>query len=181
VAFFPFSNGSLRPFFSAHDLVTPMSAPNEQMIYMRFRPAWTYIDAIREFGRSFCTCAFGQTEMGDRVQVVIQEALENVVKYSLDGTNSELTISIGPEPTQIEIAVTSRPDPAHADYLRKEIESIRGADPAEAYLAAFQRAAENPDGASRLGLARMRLEGRVELSVADAPDGRISVIARGSA
>jgi hypothetical protein len=158
-----------------------MPPNNEQMIYMRFRPAWTYIDAIREFGRAFCASAFGQTEVGERVQVVIQEALENVVKYSLQGTNSEMTISVSLEPTEIEIAVTSCPDPAHADYLRKEIESIRDQDPEEAYLAAFQRAADNPEAASRLGLARMRLEGRVELSVAEAADGRISVIARASA
>jgi hypothetical protein len=148
---------------------------------MRFRPAWTYIDAIREFGRAFCASAFSESAVGERVQVVIQEALENVVKYSLQGTNSELTISIGLDPTAIEIAVTSCPDAAHAAYLRNEIESIRDVDPEEAYLAAFRRAAENPEAASRLGLARMRLEGRVELSVAEAPDGRISVIARGRA
>jgi hypothetical protein len=153
----------------------------DQLIYMRFRPAWTYIEGIREFGRFFASATFGKTELCDRVQVVIQEALENVVKYSLRGTNSELTISIGPEPTTIEIAVTSCPDPAHAEYLKNEIESIRGLDPQEAYLAAFQRAADNPDSAARLGLARMRLEGRVELFVADGADGRISVIARGSA
>lgn len=160
---------------------TPVPVPSEQMVYMRFRPAWTYIDAIREFGRAFCASAFSESAVGERVQVVIQEALENVVKYSLQGTNSELTISIGLDPTAIEIAVTSCPDPAHAAYLRNEIESIRDVDPEEAYLAAFRRAAENPEAASRLGLARMRLEGRVELSVAEAPDGRISVIARGRA
>ena len=154
---------------------------SDQMIYMRFRPAWTYIEGIREFGRSFCAATFGRDEVGERVQVVIQEALENAIKYSLRGTNSELTISIGPEPTSIEIAVTSCPDPAHAEYLKNEIESIRNLDPEEAYLAAFRRAAESPEAASRLGLARMRLEGRVELSVADTADGRISVIARGTA
>lgn len=154
--------------------------PNEHKIYMRFRPAWTYIDGIREFGHSFCTAALGQSEIGERVQVVIQEALENVVKYSLHGTNSELTISLDLDPVAIEIAVTSCPDPAHAAYLRDEIESMRGQDPEQAYLAAFQRAADNPEAASRLGLARMRLEGRVELFVTDAADGRISVVARGN-
>jgi hypothetical protein len=148
---------------------------------MRFRPAWAYIEGIREFGKFFCTTTFGATELGERAQVVIQEALENAVKYSMQGNNSELTLMITGDTSSIEIAVTSRPDPEHVDYLKEEIEAIRTTDPAEAYLAACERAAENPDAASRLGLARMRLEGQVELSVKQEDDGRICVTARGTA
>ena len=52
------------------------------LVFMRFRPAWAYIDGIREFGRFFCQTTFGTQELADRACVVIQETLENAVKYS---------------------------------------------------------------------------------------------------
>jgi hypothetical protein len=148
---------------------------------MRFRPAWAYIEGIREFGRFFCETTFGQTDLGERARVVIQEALENAVKYSMKGDDSELTLTILGDDRAIEIAVSSFPDPSHLGALKDEIESMRNQDPEAAYLAAFERAAENPEGASRIGIARMRYEGGVELFLEEQPGGRIQVTARGNA
>ncbi|MGH7437569.1 MAG: hypothetical protein ACRENE_17975, partial [Polyangiaceae bacterium] len=61
---------------------------------MRFRPAWAYIDGIREFGRFFCEVTFGTSELAERARLVLQEALENAVKYSTDSAESELELSI---------------------------------------------------------------------------------------
>ena len=64
------------------------------LVFMRFRPAWAYIDGIREFGRFFCETTFGTQELADRACVVIQETLENAVKYSSNSADSELELSI---------------------------------------------------------------------------------------
>ncbi|MBN2193104.1 MAG: hypothetical protein JW751_09835 [Polyangiaceae bacterium] len=150
------------------------------MVFMRFRPAWVYIDGIQEFGRFFCQTTFRDEQIATRARIIIQETLENAVKYSTPGPSSELELSIFAEGEHIEISVSSLPDPAHLDTLKQEIAWLSQADPESAYFAAFERAASCPDSPSRLGLARIRYEGSVELSVGEMSDGRIRITARGS-
>ena len=71
---------------------SPPKAPTP-LVFMRFRPAWAYIDGIREFGKFFCQTTFGTQELADRACVVIQETLENAVKYSTNSDDSELELS----------------------------------------------------------------------------------------
>ena len=149
------------------------------LVLMRFRPAWAYIDGIREFGRFFCQTTFGTEELAERACVIIQEALENAVKYSTDSPNSELELKIQAEGEQIVFSVSSLPDPEHAARLRAELSGIHSLDPKQAYLAAFERASNEPDAAARLGLARIRYEGNVELSLKEEGGGRIRITAIG--
>jgi hypothetical protein len=146
---------------------------------MRFRPAWAYIDGIREFGRFFCETTFGTREVAERARVIIQETLENAVKYSTSSADSELELSIRSDGDHIEFQVTSLPDAVHAQALKAELSGIHAMDPEAAYLAAFQRASDEPGASARLGLARMRYEGGVELTMKEEPSGRIRVTATG--
>ena len=77
------------------------------LVFMRFRPAWAYIDGIREFGRFFCATTFGTPELAERARLVIQEALENAVKYSSKSDKSELELLIQSDGDKIEISVSS--------------------------------------------------------------------------
>jgi len=155
------------------------SADPQLLVFMRFRPAWAYIDGIREFGRFFCATTFNAPELAERARVVIHEALENAVKYSTDAPDGELELSIRKDGGDLEIAVSSLPDAQHVKRLREELRDLHSLAPEEAYLAAFMRAAEEPDESSRLGLARIRYEGGVELSIHEEEGGRIRVTARG--
>ena len=146
---------------------------------MRFRPAWAYIDGIREFGRFFCETTFGTPEVAERARVIIQETLENAVKYSTNTAESELELLIKSDGNTIEFQVSSLPDAAHAQALMAELSGIHSQDPEKAYLAAFQRASDEPWASARLGIARMRYEGGVELSVKEEESGRIRVTATG--
>lgn len=149
------------------------------IVFMRFRPAWAYIDGIREFGRFFCQTTFGTPELAERARLVIQEALENAIKYSTDSPDSELELSIQSQGDNIEISISSLPDAAHLARLKSELSDIHALAPEQAYLAAFLRASTEPDQASRLGLARIRYEGGVELSMMEQEGGRIRVTATG--
>lgn len=149
------------------------------LVLMRFRPAWAYIDGIREFGRFFCKTTFGTEELAERACVIIQETLENAVKYSTDSPNSELELKIHAEGERIVFSVSSLPDPEHIERLRSELSGLHSLDPKQAYLAAFQRASDEPDAAARLGLARIRYEGDVELSLKEEAGGRIRITAVG--
>ncbi|HEX6271687.1 MAG TPA: hypothetical protein VFZ53_01540 [Polyangiaceae bacterium] len=149
------------------------------LVSMRFRPAWAYIDGIREFGRFFCETTFGAPDLAERACVIIQETLENAIKYSTKGPNSELELLILAEHGQIEFSVSSLPDPAHIQNLRNELKGLDKLAPEEAYLAAFLRAAREPENSGRLGLARVRYEGNVELSMKEEDGGRIRITALG--
>ncbi|HXK20918.1 MAG TPA: hypothetical protein VNG33_24070 [Polyangiaceae bacterium] len=149
------------------------------LVLMRFRPAWAYIDGIREFGRFFCKTTFGTEELAERACVIIQETLENAVKYSSDSPESELELKIHAEGERIVFSVSSLPDPSHAARLRSELTGLHSLDAKQAYLAAFQRASDEPDAAARLGLARIRYEGNVELSMKEEGGGRIRITAVG--
>ena len=149
------------------------------LVFMRFRPAWAYIDGIREFGRFFCQTTFGTQELADRASVVIQETLENAVKYTSNSDDSELELSIESDGSSIEFSVSSLPDRKHLDSLREELNGIQTLDPEQAYLAAFIRASNEPEASARLGLARIRYEGGVELSMKEESGGRIRITATG--
>jgi len=146
---------------------------------MRFRPAWAYIDGIREFGRFFCQTTFGTAELAERARLIIQETLENAVKYSSKSPESELELMIRASDDVIEFAVSSFPDPAHMENLKKELDGLNARDPEQAYLAAFERASTETQASARLGLARIRYEGGVELSLREEEGGRVCITASG--
>ena len=158
---------------------TPPKGTWKPMVFMRFRPAWAYIDGIREFGRFFCETTFGTPELAQRACVVIQEALENAVKYSNESLESELELLIQSDGDQIEFSVSSLPDASHVQRLRSELAQQRTLDPEQAYVAAFLRASNEPGESARLGLARIRYEGGVELTLHEQEGGRVRVTAKG--
>ncbi len=63
--------------------------------------------------------------------------------------------------------------------LSEELNGIQTLDPEQAYLAAFIRASNEPEASARLGLARIRYEGGVELSMQEESGGRIRITATG--
>ena len=164
---------------------SPMVSPASSIpaavpaVSMRFRPATDYLDGIREFALFFCKRTFSDTEVAQRVTVIVQEALENALKYSFPGSQSELHMEVDATRSQMAISVASEPDPTHLDELRKELVELYKRDAEAAYLFAFQRAANNPSGPSHIGLARIRYEGRADIQLHES-DGRIRFTATGA-
>jgi hypothetical protein len=152
--------------------------PSAPVVLIRFRPAWNYIDGIREFGRFFCTTTFEEPAIAERAQVMIQETLENAVKYSDRNTTSELEMVMTINGKELIVSVASTPSVNHYQALRNELARLYAQEPEEAYLAAFERAASDPTASARLGLARLRFECKAELSVTEEEGNRIRVTAR---
>jgi hypothetical protein len=147
---------------------------------MRFRPAWTYIDGIREFGRFFCERTFDQPGIPERATTILQETLENAVKYSLPSIDAEVELTLSLEGDNLVVMVTSTPAPEHLQALRHELELLNALSPEEAYVAAFERVANDENGRSRIGLARVRLEGNVDLVLEELDNGRMTITAKGA-
>jgi hypothetical protein len=160
-------------------LSTLPTSSAEPLIFLRFRPAWAYIDGVREFCRFFCEATYRQQDLAERARVVLQETLENAVKYSTPGQLSELELEVHADKDHFRISITSRPDPAHLQTLKDELSHLARLDPEAAYVAAFFRAANEPAAPARLGLARMRFEARFELHLNEQADGRVCITATG--
>jgi hypothetical protein len=150
-----------------------------RLVSMRFRPAWTYIDGIRDFCEFFCRTTFSNSSVAQRACVVIQETLENAIKYSSTTTDSDLELEINASSDRIEFSITSKPDRAHLGNLKVELERLNKLEPEQAFVNALERAQLEPEASARLGLARMRYEGGVELNLFEATDGRIRFTAAG--
>lgn len=151
----------------------------EQYVHLRLKPEWAYIEEVREFCRSFCDRNFDDLEIAERVRVVIQELLENAMKYSVDNGVSELELDIKRDPNELRIAVSNQAQTEHRERLAEQIRELSAKEPQAAYLEAMQRSMTLETGESQLGLARMRFEGRVELSLQEA-DGWVTIIATGT-
>jgi len=157
----------------------PPRGPAPLLVSLSFRPIWAYIDGVREFGRFFCEKTFEQRDIAERAQVVLQETLENAIKYSSLEQDSKLEIEIASDGSELQISTLSHPDPAHLQALREEIEMLRKFDPEAAFIAAFARATREPDARAPLGLARLRYESQFELQVSEEAGGAVRVTAVG--
>jgi hypothetical protein len=140
---------------------------------------WTYIDGVRRFVDEFCRATSEDEELAVRARLAVQEALENAVKYSLSGPSNELELTMSADASGLEIAVESTPDPSHLDALRQELTELYRSAPEAAYIAAFERAAHNPGASARLGLARIRYEGQMDLALLEMGDGRVRMSVKG--
>jgi hypothetical protein len=139
-----------------------VSAP---IVQLKLRPMWRHVDGIRKFCDFFTSESFDNHTLGERVGVVIHELTENAIKYSHGGDSAELELLIRRDDEQIEIVVANSPAPEHLPALRAAFEALSAAPAEEAYVAAMRRAAALPEGQSGLGLARVRHDCDVELSL----------------
>ncbi len=147
-------------------------------VSISFRPVWAYIDGVREFGRFFCETTFQRPEIADRARVALQETLESAVAHSGHAAGL-LTLEISCDASELRISTISSADPEQLRLLLQEVEMLRAFDPEAGLLAAFARAAREPESAPRLGLARLRYECRFDVYVSAEGDGRVRLTAVG--
>lgn len=114
-----------------------------------------------------------------RVAMTAHELLENAAKYSSDG-HARLEVFVTPrgDDAMVRVAVTNNAAPEHITQLGICYAEMNAATDAMAYYFALMRRNANPGTVSRLGLARVRAEGEMEIEVAvDGP--AVKVVASG--
>lgn len=155
---------------------------SQETIAMRFRPTWGYIDGIREFCGQFCATSNGDDGFVQRVQLVVQELLENAVKYSNEqpAADVEFELALAENRNDFTITALNYGTAEMVEVLQAEIATMAAMEPQQAYTFALRRAVRSGKNCNRLGIARMRCDGQVELSATTMQDGRVLVQARGS-
>jgi anti-sigma regulatory factor (Ser/Thr protein kinase) len=143
---------------------------------LRMKPPWVFIDEIRRFVESFCACAYTGHNREAQLALAVHELMQNAVPHSHD-EEVELTLEVEPSADRVAVAVTNTATEQEYRTLADRLEKMyREPDALRHYV---QTMSETPTAQrGGLGLARVRFESQLELSVSRA-GGRVTVHAAG--
>jgi anti-sigma regulatory factor (Ser/Thr protein kinase) len=134
-------------------------------LLVRFAPEWEKIEPLRQYA---VAAAGGPGDVvADRVGIVLQELLENAVKYGDAVSTVEVQLSISSLRKNAEVRVVNRAQPSRIALLKKEYDSLPALREAanHAFARALQRLQRLPQGSTMLGLARIAMEAALTLEV----------------
>jgi hypothetical protein len=146
--------------FEHSDSVAPSSA-----IHLSFRPTTTLITSTRLFAGDMLGSVLRDADSTSRIALTIHELLENTLKYSTDG-QAMLYVTVGNDQggrRHVEVTARNRATPEQARDLGRRIHALNEAtDPMALYVDLMRESAQR--SGSGLGLARIRVEGEMQLS-----------------
>ena len=114
-----------------------------------------------------------------RVAMTAHELLENAAKYASDG-KARLEVSVKPrgEDAVVRVVVTNNATREHIDQLGACYAEMNANRDAMAHYFSLMRLNAKAGAVSRLGLARVRAEGEMEIEV-DVQGDTVKVVASG--
>jgi hypothetical protein len=145
-------------------------------LMLRMKPPWVLVDDIRRFVESFCSCACAGQIRESQVALAVHELMQNAIPQAGD-EDVDLTLQVDPAADRVEVAVSNPCDEAAFLELRGRVERLNSEPDA---LRSYLHAMSDVPAAHRggLGLARVRFEAQLELSVIR-EGRRVTVLARG--
>ena len=143
------------------------------LLDVHFRPVWAQISPLRQYVQTWVGAQ--APKLFERTEIVLQELLENAVKFGDRSSNVRMELRIDRGHHGIELKVSNKAHPKRMALLKQELDSIKTADGGkDAFSRALERAKSLPPGISRLGLARIVTEAQVDLKI---HDDRVTFIA----
>jgi two-component sensor histidine kinase len=122
------------------------------------------VSIVRRFVEESFEKLVGDPEAVFRVSLAVHELLENAAKYAV-GDKTGLAIHFDSNGSAASIKLTNQTTPEHIARLRASIAEIQSSeDPFALYQTLMHRTFGVPDE-SGLGLARIRAEGELDLSL----------------
>lgn len=144
---------------------------------LSFRPNTALVSSVRRFVADIWE-SWLTPELTSQVALASHELLENAVQYSSDGeTEVHIEIEMLGNGQTVCIRTRNAASPENLDVLRAAFAELEAAtDPDAYYQAMMRRTAKRTDG-SGLGLARIRAETGLSMSL-DIADNQVSISAR---
>ena len=158
--------------------MTTTSSSGGRPIYLmlRMKPPWVFVDEIRRFVESFCSCACPGQSREAQIALAVHELMQNAIPQA-GGEDVDLTLQVDPLANRIEIAVSIPCADEQFHELLSRVERLNAEPDAQrSYLKAMTEAPAATRGG--LGLARIRFEAQLELAVLR-EGRRVTVLARG--
>ena len=146
-------------------------------LFIRMNPPWVFIDEIRRFVESFCSCAQLGPDREAQIALAVHELMQNAVPHAR-GQEVELDLEVDPRVGLVTVRVTNECAEEEYANLRTRVEAMyREPDALRDYLRTMK---EHPTTArGGLGLARVRFEAQMDIRVRRSSADRITVEAEG--
>ena len=146
-------------------------------LFIRMNPPWVFIDEIRRFVESFCSCAVLGADREAQVALAVHELMQNAVPHAR-GQEVELDLEVDPRADRVRVRVTN--DCAQEEYeaLSARVAAMYAEpDALRDYLRTMKEQPSTARGG--LGLARVRFEAQMDIRVRRPSADRITVEADG--
>ena len=146
--------------------------PTGLALFARFPASWDHIEPLRQYAElSIKTRTDDAT--ADKTNIVVQELLENAIKYAEPKSEVELEISIAR--TTFDVCVRNTAAPSRLTILQREFQRVTGDTARDSFNRALQRLQRLPAGTSMLGLSRVAMEAALQLEI---EGERVTITAR---
>jgi two-component sensor histidine kinase len=131
---------------------------------LQIQPQPRMVSIVRRFVEESFEKLVGDPDAVFRVSLAVHELLENAAKYSV-GDKTGLSVYFESTGRAASVTLTNQTTPAHIERLRACIEEIQdSAEPSLLYQTLMRRTF-GVQQESGLGLARIRAEGELDLSL----------------
>jgi hypothetical protein len=131
---------------------------------VEFPPDWRVLRDLRLFVNKLVYSVADSDDLAERVSMVVTELAENAVKYATS-PSTLVRLRVQPTTTGIRCETENAAAPNHIADLQRTLDAVNEGDAADAYAKALLSACDHEiTSASKVGLARIRTEGGMQLS-----------------
>ena len=134
------------------------------VLHIKFQPDWDYLDRVRDFVQGFCELKFTLSS-AQKIATVSHELLENAVKFGSPVADVEFYLHLGKSADSAIVRVRNQAVSSRIRLLEEHLKQLESLPPREAYHDAMVRSVTAAENAGGIGLARIRYEASVDLSV----------------
>jgi hypothetical protein len=136
-------------------------------VFISFQPSPRFVDGIVRWLADFCHLTLEDLEVVARMQMAVNELVENVVKYGTSpNVGIEVELERGDEGSVLRLRTRNTATPERLEVAVRLLAEIRDArDPIALYDRLVLHSASR-EGVSGLGLARIRAEGELDIDYA---------------
>ena len=131
---------------------------------LQLQPQSRMVSIVRRFVEESFEKLVGDPEAVFRVSLAVHELLENAAKYAV-GDKTGLTVHFESNGSAARIKLTNQTTPEHIERLRSCIAEIQSTQEPFALYQTLMRRTFGVQDESGLGLARIRAEGELDLSL----------------
>jgi two-component sensor histidine kinase len=131
---------------------------------LQLQPQSRMVSIVRRFVEESFEKIVGDPEAVFRVSLAVHELLENAAKYAI-GDKTGLSVHFESNGSGARIKLTNQTTPEHIERLRACISEIQASNEPVALYQSMMRRTFGIQEESGLGLARIRAEGELNLSL----------------
>lgn len=139
-----------------------MEHTHAAVLFLRLEPTWVMVDHIRHLVEDFCARTFADASRQDQLALAAHELIQNAIAHTTS-PEIELELDLDRASDRVIVSVTNGARPDQIDVLRARLaQTLAHPDPLVAYVSAMR---EDPHSRGGIGLARVRFEAGLDLSL----------------